>query len=296
MSGRKGEAAQNVKVYDLEVRRQIDAELIEHAKRFMRAQAKSGKPFFAYLPITQLHYPTLPHPDFAGRTGAGDFADAMAEMDHRVGEMLDEIESLGIAAETLFIFASDNGPEFRRPWRGTAGPWTGTYHTAMEGGLRAPCILRWPGQIPASGASNEIVHVADLFPTLARVANAAVPDDRPIDGVDQLDFFRGRQEKSNREGFLYYIKNELRAVKWRNWKMHLVWEPEPNAGPNHLESPYVFNLTQDPKEETDVNTAASWVRTPMRLMVHAFQESLKRHPPIPPGAPDSYVPAAKPTA
>ena len=75
-----------------------------------------------------------------------------------------------------------------------------------------------------------------------------------------------------------------------NWKMHLVWELEPNAGPNHLESPYVFNLTQDPKEETDVNTAASWVRTPMRLMVHAFHESLKRHPPIPPGAPDDYVP------
>jgi len=296
MSGRKGEAPGNVKVYDLDVRRRIDAELVEHAKRFMQAQVKSGKPFFAYLPITQLHYPTLPHPDFAGRTGAGDFADAMAEMDHRVGEVLDEIESLGIAGETLFIFASDNGPEFRRPWRGTAGPWTGTYHTAMEGGLRAPCILRWPGQMPAGGVSNEIVHVADLFSTLARVANAAVPDDRPIDGVDQLDFFLGRQDKSNREGFLYYIKNELRAVKWRNWKMHLVWEPEPNAGPNHLESPYVFNLTQDPKEETDVNTAASWVRTPMRLMVHAFQESLKRHPPIPPGAPDNYVPAAKPTA
>jgi arylsulfatase len=292
MSGRKGEAAQNVKVYDLEVRRRIDSELVEHAKRFMRARVKSGKPFFAYMPITQLHYPTLPHPDFVGRTGAGDFADAMAEMDHRVGEVLDEIDALGIAAETLFIFASDNGPEFRRPWRGTAGPWTGTYHTAMEGGLRAPCILRWPGQISAGGVSNEIVHVADLFPTLARVAGAAVPGDRPIDGVDQLDFFLSRQEKSNREGFLYYIKNELRAVKWRNWKMHLVWEPEPNAGPNHLESPYVFNLTQDPKEETDVNTAASWVRTPMRLMVHAFQESLKRYPPIPPGAPDDHVPSA----
>ncbi|MGQ0752323.1 MAG: arylsulfatase, partial [Betaproteobacteria bacterium] len=217
MSGRKGAPTENVKVYDLEVRRRIDSELIEHAKRFMRAQEKSGKPFFAYMPITQLHYPTLPHPDFAGRTGAGDFADAMAEMDHRVGEVLDEIDALGIAAETLFIFASDNGPEFRRPWRGTAGPWTGTYHTAMEGGLRAPCIVRWPGQIPADGVSNEIVHVADLFPTLARVAGATVPGDRPIDGVDQLDFFLGRQEKSNREGFLYYIKNELRAVKWRNW-------------------------------------------------------------------------------
>ena len=69
-----------------------------------------------------------------------------------------------------------------------------------------------------------------------------------------------------------------------------VWEPEPNAGPNHLESPYLFNLIQDPKEETDVHTPASWARTPIRRMVHAFQESLKKHPPIPPGAPDNYVP------
>jgi arylsulfatase len=82
----------------------------------------------------------------------------------------------------------------------------------------------------------------------------------------------------------------LRAVKWRNWKMHLIWEPEPNVGPNHLEAPYLFNLIQDPKEETDVHTASSWARTPMRQMIHEFQESLKAHPPILPGAPDDYIP------
>jgi len=290
MEGRRGEPARTVKVYDLEARRQIDAELTTRTKEFMRRRAKAGKPFFAYVPITQLHYPTIPHPDFAGRTSAGDFADALAEMDHRVGEILDEIDALDIARDTVVIFASDNGPEFRRPWRGTAGPWTGTYHTTMEGGLRAPCIVRWPGRIPAGRVSNEIVHVTDLYPTLARIAAAPLPGDRPIDGINQLEFFLGKQEKSNREGFVYYIKNELRAVKWRNWKMHLVWEPEPNAGANHLEAPYLFNLIQDPKEETDVHTAASWVRTPMRRMIHEFQESLKAHPPIPPGAPDDYIP------
>jgi len=294
MEARKGEQAQNVKVYDLDARRLIDAELTARTRQFMRRQVKAAKPFFAYVPITQLHYPTLPHPDFAGRTGAGDFADALAEMDHRVGEILDEIDTLGIAEKTLVVFASDNGPEFRRFWRGTAGPWTGTYHTAMEGGLRAPCIVRWPGQVPAGRVSNEIVHVADLYTTLARVAGARIPQDRPIDGVDQLDFFMGTREKSKREGFVFYIKNELRAVKWRNWKMHLVWEPEPNAGPHHLESPYLFNLIQDPKEETDVHTAASWARTPMRRMIHELQQSLKAHPPIPPGAPDDYVPGKKP--
>jgi arylsulfatase len=290
MEGRKGRRARNVAIYDLPMRRRIDSDLTARARGFMRRQVKARKPFFAYVPLTQLHYPTIPHRSFSGKTGAGDFADSMVEMDYRVGQMLDEIASLGIAENTLVIFASDNGPEFRRPWRGTAGPWAGTYHTSLEGALRAPFMIRWPGHVPAGGVSDEIVHVTDLYPTLARVAGAKVPTDRLIDGIDQLDFFFGKRTKPGRDGFVYYIKQELRAVKWRNWKMHLVWEPEPNAGPNHLESPYVFNLTQDPKEETDVNTAASWVRTPMRRMMHAFQESLKKHPAIPPGAPDDYNP------
>jgi len=290
MEGRKGEPARNVQVYDLEMRRRIDSELVARTNEFMRRQVKDGRRFFAYVPITQVHYPTLPHPDFAGKTGAGDWADVLAEMDYRIGQILDEIEVLKIAGDTLVIFASDNGPEFRRPWRGTAGPWSGTYHTTMEGGLRAPFMIRWPGHIPPGRVSNEIVHVTDLYTTLGRLAGAAVPADRPLDGVDQLDFFLGRQERSKREGFVFYIKSELRAVKWREWKMHLVWEPEPNTGPNHLESPYIFNLLQDPKEETDVHATAVWVRHRMRRMIHEFQESLKAHPPIPPGAPDDYTP------
>jgi arylsulfatase A-like enzyme len=192
---------------------------------------------------------------------------------------------------TVFIFASDNGPEFRRPWRGTAGPWSGTYHTAMEGALRVPFVLRWPGRVPAARVSNEIVHITDIYTTLARIAGAKLPDDRPIDGVDQTDFFFGKSEKSAREGFVYYIKDELRAAKWRDWKMHVIWETEPNAGPIHLETPWVFNLTQDPKEETDVGNQQGWVRRPLRVLIQDFQQSLKRHPPIPPGAPDDYRPA-----
>src|SRR5688572_15188008 len=220
MEGRSGEPARDVELYDLEMRRRIDAELIARTNAFMRRQLEAGKPFFVYVPLTQLHYPAIPHRDFAGRSGAGDFPDSMVEMDYRGGQILDEIDALHVRDEAIVIFASDNGPEFRRPWRGTAGPWTGTYHTSMEGALRAPFMIRWPGEVPAGRVSNEIVHVTDLYPTLARVAGARVPDDRPIDGVEQLDFFRGKREKSEREGFVYYIKQELRAVKWRDWKMH----------------------------------------------------------------------------
>jgi arylsulfatase len=288
VEGGKGGPVREVGVYDLEMRRRIDADLVERAIGFMRRQVRAGRTFFVYLPITQLHFPTLPHRDFAGRTRAGDFADSLHEMDHRVGQVVDALDELGIASDTLLIFASDNGPEFRRPWRGTAGYWSGTYHTAMEGSLRAPCLVRWPGRVPAGGVSNEIVHVADLYATLARVAGASVPADRPIDGVDQLDFLLGQRATSCREGFVFYIKNELRAVKWRDWKMHLILEREPNEGPVHLETPFVFNLLQDPKEETDVGTEASWVRGPLRHLISEFQASLRVHPPIPPGAPDDY--------
>ena len=286
MEGRCGEPSRQVKVYDLESRRAIDEELVARSCDFMRRHSEAGRPFFLYLPMVHLHFPTLPHRDFAGRTGNGDFADSMAEMDHRVGQVIDEVERLGLADDTLFIFCSDNGPEFRAPYRGTAGPWRGTYHTAMEGSLRVPFIARWPGRIEPGRVSNEIVHVTDVFATLAKVAGAESPADRPIDGVDQLPFLRGEQTKSAREGFPFFIKNELRALKWRDWKLHFYWEPEVNEGKGKLESPYLFNIIRDPKEETDVLVFNTWVMGPMLRMLKAFNDSCLQFPNTPPGAAD----------
>jgi len=283
MRGHGGEPSEKVKMYDLEARRRIDADLVDMSVDFMRRHTATGKPFFLYLPLVHLHFPTLPHPEFAGRTGAGDFADSMVEMDHRVGQVVRALDELGVADDTLLIFCSDNGPEFRAPYRGTAGPWSGTYHTAMEGSLRVPFIARWPGRIAAGRVSNEIVHVTDLFTTLAGVAGAAVPQDRPIDGVDQLPFLLGECEKSAREGFAFYIKNDLRAVKWRDWKLHFYWEPEVNEGKGKLESPYLFNTTRDPKETTDVLVYNTWVLGPVLKLVKAFQDSFVQHPNTPPG-------------
>ncbi len=286
MQGRAGERSENVKVYDLENRRLIDEELVDRSIGFMQANHVRKKPFFLYFPMVHLHFPTLPHRDFAGRTGAGDFADAMVEMDHRVGQIADAVDRLGIADDTLFIFCSDNGPEFRAPYRGTAGPWRGTYHTAMEGSLRVPFIARWPGRISPDRVSNEIVHVTDLFTTLVRVGGGTLPEDRPIDGVDQSKFLFGSDEKSAREGFLFYIKGELRAVKWRDWKLHFYWEPEVNEGKGKLESPYLFNITRDPKEETDVLVFNTWVLGPILRMVQAFNKSCADFPNTPPGKSD----------
>lgn len=292
MEGFKGRPAEKKEIYDLEMRRCIDGVLTEKSCDFIRRKVAADEPYFLYVPLTQLHFPTLPHRDFEGQTKKGDFADSMIELDARVGQIIDAVHATGTQDNTLFIFASDNGPEYRRPWRGSAGMWTGTYHTSMEGSLRVPFIARWPGNIPAGVVSNEIFHVVDIYSTLAAVAGVQVPQDRPIDGVNQASFLKGETPNSAREGFVYFIKNEMRAAKWRDWKMHFVWEKEPNEGANHLETPYLFNLVQDPKEETDVSSTQGWVRGPIRKMIHAFQATLKDTPPIPPGAPDDFLPKA----
>jgi arylsulfatase len=161
----------------------------------------------------------------------------------------------------------------------------------MEASLRAPFIIRWPGRVPAGNTSNEIVHIVDLYTTLARVGGAEVPKDRPIDGVDQLDFLLGKQASSNREGFPAYVADRLSAVKWRNWKMHLIWQESMYDPPQKLPLPKIINLLADLKEERDVLMQNSWVTHPMMKIVGELEASLRRYPPIPVGTPDPYVPS-----
>jgi arylsulfatase A-like enzyme len=291
LEGRQGQKTREVAVFDYDARRRIDAEVTRRAIAFMRRSVKAARTFYAYVSFINVHFPTLPHPDFQGKTGNGDFADAVTELDHRAGQVLDAVKELGIEQETVVIFCSDNGPEFRRPWRGACGPWRGTYHTSMEGGLRAPFIIRWPGRIQSGAVSNELVHAVDLFTTVAHLGGADVPKDRPIDGIDQTAFFLGQQSHSNRDGFVLFIEDQVRAVKWRNWKLHYVWQPDAAEGaPLKLETPVLFNVLQDPKEETDVSMHHAWVMQPMYRLVHDFRESLKKYPAIPPGTPDPYQP------
>jgi arylsulfatase len=290
LEGRKGEPTRKGEVYDLAARRQIDVQITRRAIGFMEKSVHAKRPFFAYVPFTLVHFPTLPHPDFAGRTGHGDFADSLAEMDHHVGEILDAVKRIGIEENTLVIFCSDNGPEELLPWRGWAGPWAGSYFTAMEGSLRAPFIVRFPGRVPADRISNEIVHEVDLFPTFSQLAGAKVPGDRIIDGVDQSDFLFGKQEKSNREGFPCYVGDVLHAVKWRNWKVHFVWQEYMFDSPQPLPNPRVVNLFTDPKERHVGGTFDTWVYHPVFKIINDFQASLKTEPPIPVGTPDPYVP------
>ncbi|HEU0006006.1 MAG TPA: arylsulfatase [Terriglobia bacterium] len=287
---RTGEKARQIAELDVERRRNMDAEITTRAVEFISRSAHAEKPFFAYVSFSLFHMPTLPNREFAGKTGNGDWADCLAEMDHRTGQILDAIKEAGIEDNTLVIFTSDNGPDRTNPWEGDSGPWRGTFFTAMEASLRVPFIIRWPGKVPAGHISNEIVHIVDLYTTLARVAGAEVPKDRPIDGVDQLAFFLGKQENSNREGFPAYVADRLSAVKWHNWKMHLIWQENANDPPQKLPLPKVINLLTDLKEQRDVLQYNSWVTYPMMKILGEFEASLKKYPPIKPGTPDPYVP------
>lgn len=288
---RKGGKARKVAQLDVERRRTMESEITSHAVEFIKRNVKAGKPFFAYVSFSLMHMPTLPHPEFAGKTGNGDWADCLAEMDYRTGQILDAIKRAGIEDNTLVIFTSDNGPEASHPWEGDSGPWRGTYFTAMEASLRAPFIIRWPGKVPAGRISNEIVHIVDCYNTLARVGGAEVPKDRPIDGVDQLDFFLGKQENSNREGFPAFVADRLTAVKWRNWKVHFIQQDKMYDPPVKLALPKVVNLLTDLKEERDVGVYNTWVAEPVMKIVSDFMASLAKHPPIKIGTPDPYVPA-----
>jgi arylsulfatase A-like enzyme len=283
---RKGERARRIAVLDVERRRTIEAEITSHAIEFIKRNASAGRPFYAYVSSSMVHMPTLPNPEFSGKTGNGDWADCLAEMDFRTGQILDAIKEAGIEDNTVVVFTSDNGPEATDPWQGDSGPWRGTYFTAMEASLRAPFIIRWPGKVPAGRVSNEIVHIVDMFTTLAHVGGAEVPKDRPIDGVDQLDFFLGKQENSNREGFPAYVADRLSAVKWRNWKMHLIRQENMYDPPLSLPLPKIINLLTDLKEERDVAAKSTWVAEPMMKIVGEFLESLKKYPPIKVGTPD----------
>ncbi len=287
--GKAGEPSRNLRPFDLESRRTIDREAAERGIAFMERNARAHKPFFLYYPMTQIHFPTLAHPDFAGKTGAGDIADAMAEVDANVGRVLDALDRLKIAGDTIVLWCPDNGAEQRRPWRGSAGPWSGFYNTVMEGGIRTPCIIRWPGRIPAGRVTNEIVHEIDLFPTLAAAAGAdIVPKDRAIDGVNQLPFLEGKQAKSSRDSVIFFANTQLRAVKWHDWKLHYVFAPEAGAPPV---PPLMrlFNLLSDPREESDIKDANPWAVSVMDRIVAEFTASIERYPHVP-NARDPYEP------
>ena len=300
LDSKKGETPQKARPYNLDYRPLIDRDLTNRAIAFMKRQAESEKPFFIYLPYTATHFPTLPHPEFEGKSGKGLWGDMLMQIDSYVGELLDTIDDLGIANNTVFIFTADNGPEALEAGstsitvetgvHGSAGPWRGTLFTGFEGALRVPFAVRWPGRIAAGQSSDQIVHAMDLFPTLATIAGGAVPDDRIIDGIDVSDFLLGKTTTSGRDGFVVYMGNDVFGVKWGDWKIHFKEQDAWNTILRTYTMPRVYNLISDPREHDDVLFPHTWVLKVGLPQLGEHVASLKEHPPIPTGTLDPYVP------
>lgn len=294
VEGRKGQPVHELEQLTTAVRRDIDVEYMKRAKAFLKQSSEQGKPFFLYFDHSLMHFPTIPRADFKGKTGHGDWADCLLEMDTDFGTLLDYLKELGVADNTIVVFSGDNGAEELEPWRGTSGYWEGSYFTGMEGSLRTPALVRYPGHVPAGQKSNEIVHITDMYTTLVLWAGLEVPKDRVIDGVDQRAFFEGKQKKSNREGFPYWLNSTLYGVKWHQFKMVLVEQKTLTDPALSLPTPHLVNLDTDPKEREafDYPYVHTWVFGHTGQIIGEFEESVKREPLIPVGAPLDYVPKA----
>lgn len=286
--GRKGEASRPVKPFELETRQTIDREIIERSEAWIARQTKDGAPFFLYVGLTEIHPPLGPHPDFVGASGVGIYGDIIAELDYNVGRILDALDRAGIADDTIVILSGDNGAVTEGIGGGSNGPWRAGF-TGYEGGLRTVGMIRWPDRIEAGRVSDEIFAALDWMPTLAHLVGEEerLPRDRPLDGVDQSAFLLGEQEESNREHVLIYIGDELFAVKWRTFKIHLLtaeslWAPIQR----HLFPP-VYDVANDPGEDNNLMKhslfAYSWVYGPMNQIVAKTMSSMKEYPNIKPG-------------
>jgi arylsulfatase A len=218
----------------------LTARFVEQSLVFMRANR--DRPFFLYLAHIYVHLPIYVQERFAAESRNGTYGAAVATIDWATGVLLAELKQLGLDENTIVIFTSDNGSRAREG--GSNGPLRGRKGTTWEGGLRVPCIVRWPGRIPVGVTCDELAASIDLFPTLAGLAGANVAPERTIDGVDIASLLFDPRSESPRSTFWYYRGDDLEAVREGRWKLHLA-----KHGNERLE---LYDLAADAGERDDL--------------------------------------------
>ena len=224
---------------------QLTKRYTEEAVRFLRA--KRDRPFFLYLPYTMIHAPVAASADFQGKSAQGLLGDSVEEIDWSVGQIMTTLRETGLDRDTLVIFTSDNGPD-RRP----APPFSGNKATNLEGGVREPCLMRWPGRIPAGTTCERIAGNIDVLPTLTKVFGASLPTDRVIDGRDLGPLLVDPAGPPVRDTHLYVTAGQkLEAIRQGKWKLFLM-EPAKRKGEPLRAAGVLYDLSADPAELTDV--------------------------------------------
>jgi arylsulfatase A-like enzyme len=244
--------------------------------RWMKEHVESDKdkPFMLYLSHTMMHTVIDASPEFRDRTGNGLYADTLEEFDHECGRLLKAIDELKLRDNTMVIFTSDNGAwsndqerqgalnERYREWSkglkiawGDSGPLREGKGSDYEGGVRVPCLIRWPGKVAEGKESDAIFATLDILPTFASLAGVDAPKDRIIDGVDQTDLLLGKSKTGNRKTYFYFSgKHGVREGKWKllyenRWpKSHNLTYPK-DKGANKVE---LYDIENDLGETTNL--------------------------------------------
>ena len=208
---------------------QFTRRLTDRAAAFI--ERNKDRPFFLYVPHVMPHVPIFASEKFRGRSSRGLYGDVVEELDAGVGEILTAIEKHGLEGRTLVIFLSDNGPFLSYGnHAGSSGPLREGKLTTFEGGVRSPCVMRWPGKVPTGRTCNEIVATIDFVPTIAKLLDVSLSGNQ-IDGLDIGPLLFGQVDRSPRQEFLYYAGDELQAIRSGPWKLHLAHEYLTSAQP-----------------------------------------------------------------
>ena len=286
----------------------VDEEFLAAAKDFIGRKTKEGTPWFCYFNTTRMHIWTHLKPSSEGKTGLGVYPDGMVELDGYVGQLLKQLDDLGVADNTVVAFTTDNGAEVMSWPDGGTTPFRGEKDTNFEGGWRVPFVMRWPGVIKSGQVINDICSLQDMIPTFA--AAAGEPDlvekvkkgykigDKTfkvhLDGYNLLPFLKGDEKKSPRRGFLYWSDDgDLMALRVDQWKVTFqeqrshglgVWK-EPMVA---LRAPDVYNLRSDPFEHGKEDGSMfydkwmadrAFLLVPAQAIVAEFLKTFEEFPP-----------------
>jgi arylsulfatase len=288
----------------------VDEEFLAAAKDFIDRAHNDGKPFFVWFNTTHMHFRTHAKPESLGQSGRwqSEYHDVMIDHDKTVGELLNQLDELGIANNTIVFYSTDNGPHINSWPDAGMTPFRNEKNSNWEGAFRVPGMVRWPGKIKAGSVSNQIISHMDWLPTL--LAAAGEPNIKEkllkghqvskktfkvhLDGYNQLPYLTGQTDKGPRQEFFYFSDDgDLFALRYDNWKMVfmeqrvpgtlLIWV-EPFV---HLRVPKIFNLRTDPFERADITSNTYWdwlldhafLVVPAQKVVGDFLSTFRDYPP-----------------
>ncbi|MGB5374394.1 MAG: sulfatase-like hydrolase/transferase, partial [Polyangiales bacterium] len=288
----------------------IDDDIAARAQDFIRRQTDGEKPFFVWVNFTHMHLWTHTKPESLGQAGEfqSPYHDTMIDHDKNVGSILDELDELGIAENTIVIYGTDNGPHMNA-WPDSAmTPFRSEKNTGWEGGFRVPFMVRWPDKIRAGTVSNAIMSNLDWAPTLLAAAGEPSVKEQllegyeadgktfkvHLDGYNFLPYLTGQETTSPRIEYFYFSDDgDLLALRYGNWKVQFkvqdeagtlrIWQREFE----NLRMPYLFNLKTDPYERATITSNTYWdwyirhvfLLVPAQDKVGAFLSTFEEYPP-----------------